>query len=94
MVKVKIAVVAAMALGLGACASVGKPSQESVCSDTQAKKLIGTRNLDDNQIKQATGASIVRRTLPNQPLTRDRRHDRVTVVLDVATKQIISASCF
>lgn len=78
---------------LSACASVGKPSQYSACRSDSTATLVGTRNLNDAQIKEISGASMVRRMLPNQTVSKDQRLDRVNVIIDVPTKQIIRASC-
>ncbi|AUZ05114.1 hypothetical protein ADP71_15320 [Vitreoscilla sp. C1] len=78
---------------LSACASSGQLAQYSACRSDGAAALVGRSNLNDAQIKEITGANMVRRMLPNQPVTKDQRLDRVNVIIDVPTKQIIRASC-
>lgn len=65
----------------------------SECVAEQASQLVGQSNLSEAQIKQLTKANTVRIVSPTQPMTMDYRFDRVTVVVDPATKKIVKASC-
>ena len=81
-----------------ACAQVtppvgSVPAQPSKCVAAAAQSLIGSHGLDNAQIMQRTGASEVRRLLPNSPATMDYRDTRITVVNDPLSKKIIRASC-
>lgn len=78
---------------LSACVSSGQSSQYSACRSDGAAALVGRSHLNDTQIKEITGANMVRRMLPNQTVSKDQRLDRVNVMMDVPTKQIIRASC-
>ncbi|WP_374668502.1 I78 family peptidase inhibitor [Acinetobacter sp.] len=70
-----------------------RSSQQGKCQSEAANKLVGQSKLSESQIKQLTGAEIVRSSAPGQPLTMDYRENRVTVTVDSATGKIIRASC-
>lgn len=63
------------------------------CLNDEAKSLVGQNDQTDAQLQQKTKAVNIRRVGPNQPMTMDFRSDRLTVVVDPASKKIIQASC-
>lgn len=66
---------------------------QAQCIAEQAKKLVGQDDRDDAQLKQHTKAETIQRVAPNQPMTMDFRSDRLTLVIDPASKKILRASC-
>lgn len=84
------------ALLLSACAvdtPVESPTQYSECRAREAAQLVGTRGLNDAQIKEMTGANVVRRLHPNEATTKDMRPNRINIIIDVPTKQVMRAYC-
>lgn len=67
-------------------------SQKDQCQAQYAAKLVGQKNLSEDDIKVMTQAGFVRVLQPDQPATMDYRSDRVTVVTDRDNK-VVSASC-
>lgn len=66
---------------------------QTECVSEEAKKLVGLKNLTEEQIKGKTKSSVVRIVKPGQPVTMDYRSDRVTVTVDPITQKVITASC-
>lgn len=67
-------------------------SQKDQCQAHYAAKLVGQKNLSEDDIKIMTQSGSVRMLKPNQPATMDYRSDRVTVVTD-SNNQVIRATC-
>ena len=67
-------------------------SQKNQCQAQYAEKLIGQKNLTEDDIKIMTQSGQVRIVKPNQPITLDYRSDRVTVVVD-SRNTVVKASC-
>lgn len=63
------------------------------CVAEEAQKLVGLKDLTEEQIKEKTQSSIVRTVKPGQPITMDYRIERVTVTIDPVTKKILTATC-
>ena len=80
---------------LGACV-VEPPAAElppSACRPDDVTKLVGQINPSDAVVRAVSGASIVRRVGPNQPLTMDFRFERATIVQESVTRRVIQATC-
>ena len=63
------------------------------CVPEEAQKLIGQSQLTEAQIKDKTKAEVVRQLGPDQMMTMDYRENRVTVIIDPKTQQIVKANC-
>lgn len=77
-------------LALGACALAD--AQAGTCSPEAAKRLAGSEAPSEAQAKRLTGASIVRRIAPGDPVTMDFNERRVTIEVD-AGGTVVRASC-
>lgn len=64
----------------------------SACRPDAAAKLVGQPAHDNIQIKQRTGAELVRRIAPGDAVTHDFRANRVTLAIDTAGK-VVQAAC-
>lgn len=88
-----------LVVGLGACAQNNQPQPQPApqanqqCEAALAMRLVGQDDWQDARIKQFTRAQTVRKVGPNQAVTADYRSERITVVVDPATKKIIRAAC-
>jgi hypothetical protein len=69
----------------------GRPST-GVCIPEAAAKLVGHTAPDDAQIRQHTGAELIRRIAPGDAVTQDFRENRVTLAIDPAGT-VVQASC-
>lgn len=67
-------------------------SQKDQCQAQYAAKLVGQKNLSEDDIKIMTQSGEVRIVKPNQPVTLDYRSERVTVVTD-DSNTVLKASC-
>jgi len=78
---------------LGACASTGTNdrARTGLCRPDAAAALVGQTAPSDTDILRRTGSAVVRRLAPGDPMTRDYRQERVTVI--VADGRVVSASC-
>ena len=63
-----------------------------VCRSEAAAARIGQAAPDDTQLKQRTGAELIRRIAPGDAVTHDFRENRVTIAIDPAGK-VVEASC-
>ena len=63
------------------------------CRANDAEKLVGKILMSEQNIKQLTGAKVVRQVTPNQMVTMDYHNDRVTITYEPSSKKIIRASC-
>jgi hypothetical protein len=63
-----------------------------LCRPEAAVALVGHATPDDMQLRQRTGAVLIRRIAPGDAVTQDFRDNRVTVAIDPAGK-IVQASC-
>ena len=68
-------------------------SQQPKCVAEEAQKLVGQSGLTEEQIRQKTHAELVRSLGPDQAMTMDYRENRITVITDPESKQIIKATC-
>lgn len=68
-------------------------ASQGQCKSEQATALIGQTMTTENDLKQKTGATLIRVLAPNQPATMDYRSERLTVSVEPKTKQILAASC-
>ncbi|AUZ04756.1 MULTISPECIES: I78 family peptidase inhibitor [Vitreoscilla] len=97
--KLKMGWALLLALGLGACAQNNQPETKPApqvnkqCEAALAMRLVGQDDWPDARIKEFTRAQTVRKVGPNQAVTADYRSERVTIVVDPATKKIIRAAC-
>ena len=64
----------------------------SLCRSDAAAMLVGHAAPDDAQIKQRTGAELIRRITPGDPVTHDFRENRITLAIDPAGK-VVQAVC-
>jgi len=62
------------------------------CQPEAAAKLVGHAAPDDDQVKQRTGASKIRRIAPGDMVTHDFRVERITLAIDPAGK-VVQALC-
>lgn len=62
------------------------------CQPEAAAKLVGYAAPDDDQVKQRTGASKIRRIAPGDMVTHDFRVERITLAIDPAGK-VVQALC-
>jgi len=78
---------------LGACASTGMNdrARTRLCRADAAAALVGQSEPGDGDILRRTGSAVVRRLAPGNPMTRDYRQERVTLI--VADGRVVSASC-
>ena len=78
---------------LGACASTGTSDRLStgLCRPDAAATLVGQSAPGDGDILRRTGSTVVRRLAPGDPMTRDYRQERVTLI--VADGRVVSAFC-
>ena len=77
---------------LTACSTTAQgDSTPRACRPEAAAKLIGVAAPDDAQIKQRTGAELVRRIAPGDPVTHDFRENRITIAVDLG--KVVQASC-
>jgi len=97
--KVMVSTLTAVFGLLTACST---PAQEApalqsdpathVCLPEAAAKLVGHAAPDDALIQQSTGAELIRRIAPGDPVTHDFRENRVTIALDPGGT-VVQASC-
>lgn len=66
---------------------------QAECVADEAQKLVGLKNLTEEQIKEKTKSSTVRTVKPGQPITMDYRSDRITITVDPTTQKVLRASC-
>ena len=66
---------------------------QTECVADEAQKLVGLKNLMEEQIKEKTKSSTVRTVKPGQPITMDYQSDRITITVDPATQKVLSAWC-
>ena len=95
--KVKVAALLTVFGVLTACSATGSPAiQDSpapqLCRSEGAAALIGHAAPHDAQVKQSTGAELIRRIAPGDPVTHDFRENRVTIAIDPAGK-VVQATC-
>jgi hypothetical protein len=64
-----------------------------LCSDHNARILVGQSRISDGAAMQFTDARIVRQIRPGDAVTEDRRRDRVTIETDPASGRIVRAYC-
>jgi hypothetical protein len=81
-------------LALAACTATDQPAnaQGGPCSPAGAKALTGQAAPSEAEVKRLTGAAIVRRIAPGDPVTMDLNERRVTIEVDTSGK-IVRASC-
>jgi len=83
-------------LAMTAAASADEPGSgpaPGVCDRAAAETLGGKADMSDDQVKKLTGATIIRRIAPGDPVTMDFRQERVTVEVDAKTGKIVRAFC-
>ena len=97
--KMKVAALLTVSGVLAACSATvqGSPAiQDSptsqLCRSEGAAALIGHAAPHDAQVKQSTGAELIRRIAPGDPVTHDFRENRVTIAIDPAGK-VVQATC-
>lgn len=93
MFDIKSATLASAAF-LAACSTTASdaPATTSKCRSDAAAMLVGHAAPDDAQVKQRTGAELIRRIAPGDPVTHDFRENRVTLAVDPAGK-VVQAVC-
>lgn len=86
------------ALALGACTPAGQTAEarsdtgSGACSAEAATRLAGRAAPGEAEVKRLTGAGIVRRIAPGDPVTMDFNERRVTIEVD-ARGIVARASC-
>lgn len=80
------------AIALAACTMASRTAHAGPCSSEAAKSLAGRPAPSEADVKRVTGASIVRRIAPGDPVTMDLNERRVTIEVD-ASGIIVKASC-
>jgi hypothetical protein len=80
---------------LAGCAPGSPPAavRPGVCNHDAARSLIGKTRITDEEVKQLTGAVIVRQIQPGQPVIQNYTNARLTIQTDPATDRIVGASC-
>jgi hypothetical protein len=63
-----------------------------ICRPEAAAMLVGRVAPDDPEVKQRTGAELIRRIAPGDAVTHDFRENRITLAIDPAGK-VVQASC-
>ena len=63
-----------------------------LCRLNAAVTLIGHAAPKDAQIRQRTGAELIRRIAPGDPVTHDFRENRVTIAVD-PNGTVVQANC-
>ena len=92
MFDTKSATFASAAL-LAACSTTAREAPvASKCRSDAAVMLVGHAAPDDLQVKQRTGAELIRRIAPGDPVTQDFRENRITLAIDPAGK-VVQAVC-
>jgi len=92
MFDTKIAVFAFTGL-LAACSTTAQDTPAaSLCRPDAAAMLVGHAAPDDAQVKQRTGAELIRRIAPGDQVTHDFRENRITLAIDPAGK-VVQAVC-
>lgn len=95
----KIGWALSLAIALAACAQNDTPQTKPApqvnnqCEADLAMRLVGQNDWPEARIKEFTRAQTVRKVGPNQAVTADYRAERITIVVDPATKKIIRAAC-
>ena len=84
---------------LAACSTTGldSPAPQDgatarLCRPDAAAALIGRAAPADAQIRQRTGAELIRRIAPGDPVTHDFRNNRVTLEI-TSGGMVVQASC-
>jgi hypothetical protein len=80
------------AIALTGYTMIIQPAHAGPCSPDAAKSLTGRTAPTEAEVKRLTGASIVRRIAPGDPVTMDLNERRVTIEVD-ASGTIVRASC-
>lgn len=92
MIDIKMPILALSGL-LAACSTTTQEApRASVCRPDAAAKLAGHPAPDDAQVEEQTGANLVRRIAPGDPVTHDYRENRITLAIDPAGK-VVQAVC-
>lgn len=92
MFDTKMSVLAVTGL-LTACSTTAREAPAaSMCRSDAAAMLTGHAAPDDAQVKQRTGAELVRRIAPGDAVTHDFRENRITLAIDPAGK-VVQAVC-
>jgi hypothetical protein len=98
--RMMIAALVAVTGLLTACSTTAQetpPAQtdraaEKVCRPEAAVKLVGHAAPDDAEIRQRTGAELIRQIAPGDAVTHDFRENRVTVAINSGGK-VVEANC-
>ena len=91
--KMMISTLVGTAAIIGACTTNARDGPAThVCRPEAAAKLVGQAAPDDAQVRERTGAELIRRIAPGDAVTHDLRENRVTITVDPAGK-VVQALC-
>ena len=78
---------------LAACATTAWEAPSSrACGSEAAVRLVGHAAPDDAAVKRRTGADLIRRIAPDDPVTHDFQVNRITLEINLVGK-VVQALC-
>jgi hypothetical protein len=91
--KVMVSMLVVACAFAGACTTNAPGgSATHLCRPEAAALLIGHAPPDNGRVEHRTGAELIRRIAPGDPVTHDFRANRITLAIDPAGK-VVQAVC-
>lgn len=97
--KVMVSTLVAVSGLLTACSATVQESPEPrdsatphACRSEAAAALVRSAAPNDIELRQRTGAELIRRIAPGDPVTHDFRENRLTIAID-PDRKVVQATC-